>query len=225
MRLNKLLALSTGLSRRAADTAIAAGEVLINGKTAKLGQSVEVPGDTVIYKGRISRLPPTVTTILLHKPSGYVCSRDGQGSKTVYDLLPAKFRSLKPVGRLDKASTGLLLLTDDGALAHRLTHPSFSKIKLYEVGISKRLADIDAVAVSKIGVQLDDGKSSFTLKPTNSGGTKWQAMLSEGRNRQIRRTFAKLGYEVVSLHRTEFGDFSLGDLPSGKYIVVRPGED
>lgn len=214
MRLNKFVALSTGLSRRAADDAIAAGKVLVNGEPATLGQHTS-QGDTVSYNGKDLVPPAQTRTIMLNKPTAYVCSRDGQGSKTIYDLLPAEYHDLKPVGRLDKDSSGLLLLTNDGTLAYELTHPSFQKEKQYEITLDHALSDIDLGTVTKQGAQLDDGPSKLGLAPIGSDHTTWRVTMAEGRNRQIRRTFESMGYEVIQLHRTHFGPYALDDLHSG----------
>ncbi|MGZ6004701.1 MAG: pseudouridine synthase, partial [Candidatus Saccharimonadales bacterium] len=112
MRVNLFVAQATGMSRRAADNLLRQGSITINGQLAKLGDQVQSSDVVTLNSQRLS-LPEKSQTILLNKPVGYVCSRDGQGSKTIYDLLPAKFQRLKPVGRLDKDSSGLLLLTSD----------------------------------------------------------------------------------------------------------------
>lgn len=212
MRLNKFIALSTGISRRAADDVIAKGNVQVNGAAAELGQHVEPGTDNVILDGKALDAPESPQTIMLNKPAGYVCSRDGQGSKTIYDLLPHELHRLKPVGRLDKDSSGLLLLTNDGKLAFELTHPSFQKEKVYEIELDKPLTDEDKVKISA-GVMLDDGVSKLKIEDMRPAGYK--VTMSEGRNRQIRRTFEALGHKVTSLHRTHFGPFTLGKLDSG----------
>src|ERR1700750_464886 len=117
MRINRFIALATGLSRRAADQAIAEGRVAVNGIPPQPGQQIKSSDSVTLDRLPITPVVNTVT-IILNKPVGYVCSRDGQGSKTVYDLLPPELRHLKPVGRLDKDSSGLLLMTNDGKLAH-----------------------------------------------------------------------------------------------------------
>lgn len=216
MRINKFVALSTGLSRRAADTAIAEGRVLVNGTYPDNGYNVN-ESDTVTLDNR-AITPAVKTTIMLNKPIGYVVSRDGQGSETVYDLLPFEYEKLKPIGRLDKMSSGLLLLTNDGDLANELTHPSHQKIKIYEVILSKPLEPLHHQMLVDYGVQLDDGISKFKqLEKLNASVTKWKVVMTEGRNRQIRRTFGALDYGVKRLHRTHFGDYSLGNLKSGTF--------
>lgn len=216
MRLNQFIARSTGMSRRKADQAIIDGRVTINEHTAHIGAQVQ-PDDSVALDGRTvtAAVEIEICTIMLHKPVGYVCSRDGQGSKTIYDLLPENLKLLKPVGRLDKDSSGLLLLTNDGQLAQKLTHPSFTKVKVYEVVLDKELLKTDECVLQK-GVKLKDGLSRLQLMQLNDR-LHWQVSMHEGRNRQIRRTFASRGYIVTDLHRTHFGDYSLGDLPSGSY--------
>jgi 23S rRNA pseudouridine2605 synthase len=213
MRINAYVARASGLSRRAADQAIENRHVLVNGRRASLGQNVK-SGDTVTLDGKILELESTTTTIILNKPTGYVCSRSGQGNRTIYDLLPARHHNLNPAGRLDKDSSGLLLLTDDGALANRLTHPRYNKTKVYEVELDRPLNPSDKDRIGR-GVQLDDGISKLQI--TDLSDKRLKVRLSEGRNRQIRRTFAALGYRVARLHRTQFGDYRLNGLPLGKY--------
>ncbi len=216
MRINKYIAAANGMSRRSADQAVAQGRVLVNGKPAQPGQDV-TDRDQVTLDGQPLGAGQPAQTILLHKPAGYVVSRDGQGSKTIYDLLPPELHHLKPVGRLDKESSGLLLLTNDGQLAYELTHPSFQKTKVYETTLDAPLAPLHQQMIADMGVQLEDGRSQLSLEKLDETGMNWRVRMHEGRNRQIRRTFAALGYRVTRLHRTEFGAYSLKDLPAGRY--------
>ncbi len=216
MRINQFVARATGLSRRAADQAISEGRVQIGGQPAQPGAQV-ADTDTVTLDGRVITAATTTTTVMLNKPIGYVCSRDGQGSQTVYDLLPPEYRALKPIGRLDKDSSGLLLLTNDGQLANHLTHPRYAKTKTYEVTLNKPLTDEHKSQIEQ-GVKLDDGSSKLQIK--NLNGQHFTVLMQEGRNRQIRRTFEALGYSVTGLHRTHFGDYSLGDLPPGQFQIT-----
>lgn len=217
MRINKYIAQSTGLSRRAADDAIAHNRVLVNGKLPEQGMDVS-DTDHVTLDDQPVTPRTTTTTIMLNKPVGYVCSRDGQGSKTIYELLPQELHHLKPVGRLDKESSGLLLMTDDGQLAYELTHPSFQKTKVYEVTLDKPLAPLHRQMISDHGISLEDGVSKLMLERMQDGDeTRWRVSMHEGRNRQIRRTFEALGYEVTSLHRIQFGIYNLGALGQGRY--------
>lgn len=220
MRINKYVAQATGLSRRAADSAIQEGRVSINGHGAGLGSLVDEQA-TVTLDEKVLTLPITTITVLLNKPAGYVVSRNGQGSKTVYDLLPSDFQSLKPVGRLDKDSSGLLLLTSDGALAQELTHPAKQKNKLYEVRLDKPLEPLHQQIISDHGIKLEDGYSRLILERRGDDGSAWLVTMHEGRNRQIRRTFATLGYDVRQLHRLQFGDYTLGNLKSGAYTLLK----
>ena len=223
MRLNKFIAHATGISRREADELIRTGNVVVNGKAADLGCDVNPDDDTVTVNNQLVKLPTEHTTIMLNKPVGYVCSRNAQakGVKTIYELLPDQYKALKTVGRLDRDSTGLILLTDDGDLAHQLTHPSFAKTKEYIVELDHALAPLHQQMISDFGINLDDGPSQLLLERLNDERTKFNITMHEGRNRQIRRTFAALGYQVKSLHRTTFGPYTLGDLASGKWSALQ----
>jgi len=185
--------------------------VYINDQPAPLGQQI-TDSDVVTLDGTVLKPPAQTVTIMLNKPTGYVCSRDGQGSQTIYELLPAAYQELKPVGRLDKDSSGLLLLTNDGTLAYQLTHPSFQKEKRYQVVLDHDLSATDLGVITTQGVKLEDGPSKLGLL---GASTKWEVTMTEGRNRQVRRTFEALGYSVKSLHRQQFGEYNLGDLTSG----------
>ena len=255
VRLNKFLAEHLGVSRREADDLIAAGKVLVNSSPAQLGARIDNT-DKVCYNNKIVPFEMEYSYIAFNKPVGYVCSRRAQGSApTLYDLLPDKFKKLKTVGRLDKDSSGLILLTNDGDFAFQMTHPKFRKTKVYEVELNRPLEPLHQQMISDYGVMLDDGPSRFkvirmgTKMPFEgppergsarmSAGRPWRragrtqpekgisypsytVFLSEGRNRQIRRTFAALGYHVTRLHRIEFGKYELGNLPSGKYDIIKP---
>lgn len=222
MRLNKFLAHTTGISRREADEAIERGSVRVNSEVATLGTQI-TQGDRVEFRGqKLSFDPPAHTTLLMHKPAGYVCSRRQQGeTSTIYELLPAQYQALKTVGRLDKDSSGLILLTSDGDLAHHLTHPKFHKVKRYEVTLATPLAPLHRQMINDVGVTLPDGPSRLTLERLREEDDRsWRITMHEGRNRQIRRTFAALGYEVTHLHRIQFGDYTLGDLAGGRYKIL-----
>ena len=216
MRINKFIARATGLSRRGADQAIEAGKVTVNGQQAQPGADIG-DSDTVMLNNQPVTLPAETMTIILNKPVGYVCSRDGQGSRTIYDLLPPDLHALKPVGRLDKDSSGLLLLTNDGDLANQLTHPRYNKEKVYEIELDKPLTSEDKTNIEQ-GVKLDDGLSKLQIK--NLQGKSFTVIMSEGRNRQIRRTFEALSYRITKLHRVEFGDYQLTGLASGTTQAV-----
>lgn len=220
VRLNKFLAERLGLSRRQADDAIAAGKVLVNEKTAVLGARID-KNDKVCYNGKIVPISVGYIYLGLNKPVGYVCSRRRQGEfPTIYEILPKKYQDLKTVGRLDKDSSGLILLTNDGDFAFRMTHPGFAKIKVYEVKLDHALEPLHQQMIADFGVNLPDGVSKLGLERLTDDRKHWRVVMSEGRNRQIRRTFGALGYTVVKLHRTDFGPYQLNDLPAGEFIEV-----
>ena len=221
-RLNKYLALALGISRREADEMIAKGKVLLNGEPAILGTQFR-EGDKLIVNDKVVASTPTPLVYLaLNKPVGYVCSRRAQGdSPTIYELLPKKYHHLKPVGRLDRNSSGILLLTNDGDFAYQMTHPKFHKTKVYYVKLDHDLEPLHQQMISDFGINLDDGRSQLALMHLGDDDrTQWQVTMSEGRNRQIRRTFSALGYTVTRLHRVQFGPYALGDIPRGKHIKL-----
>lgn len=221
-RLNKALAFHMGTSRRQADDLIQAGRVWINGAPATLGSRLQ-SSDTIEVDGKPLPKKSSFSYLLLHKPVGYVCSRRQQGSvPTIYSLLPKKYHALKPVGRLDADSSGLLLLSDDGDFAYRMTHPKFVKQKTYLVTLDKDLEPLHQQMISDFGIQLEDGPSQMTLERQEAESQKkWIVYMSEGRNRQIRRTFSSLGYTVTKLHRTHFGDYTLDELPRGQSTPIQ----
>ena len=216
-RLNKFVALALGVSRRQADELIEQGKVTVNDQPAKLGQRITTTD--IIRYGNKRLTAQTHQLILLHKPVGYLCSRASQGGiPTIYELLPKSLHHLKPVGRLDKDSSGIILLTNDGDFAHQMTHPSFHKMKRYLVTLDRPLQPLHRQMINDFGVQLPDGPSRLTLERQHEGDDhRWIVQMSEGRNRQIRRTLAALGYTVTKLHRTDFGNYTLGDIKRGEF--------
>jgi 23S rRNA pseudouridine2605 synthase len=218
IRLNKYLAVQLGISRREADDLIEKGRVTINGTPAILGSRISAT-DAITVNNKPLKNRVEYLYLALHKPVGYICSRRRQGdTPTIYELLPPKYHALKPVGRLDKDSSGLILLTNDGDFAFQMTHPSFHKMKIYEVGLDRDLEPLHQQMISDHGIQLEDGRSQFQLEHLqDSTRDEWRIHMTEGRNRQIRRTFAALGYIVVRLHRTQFGAYTLDTLRSGEY--------
>ena len=219
-RLNKFLATNLGLSRREADELIASGQVSLNGQSAALGARVEEDSQ-VIVKGQPVKSVASVY-LMLNKPTGYVSSRRSQGATpTLYELLPEKFQKLKTVGRLDKESSGLILLTNDGDFAFTMTHPKFQKTKTYHVVLESPLQPLHQQMLTDFGVALTDGVSKLTLTRMDDISKKWQVDLTEGRNRQIRRSFGALGYTVKQLHRVNFGPYALGDLKLGQWREIK----
>lgn len=194
---------------------------MVNDVVAEPGTAV-TETDVVTLDGQVLSPAVSVTTIIFNKPVGYVCSRDGQGSSTIYDILPAEYQQLNPVGRLDKDSSGLLLLTNDGQLAQQLSHPKYEKTKVYEVRLNHALPALSRQIISDHGIMLEDGRSQFQLERMEEGNDKsWRIIMHEGRNRQIRRTFSALGFTVVKLHRTHFGSYELSGLSFGQIKVVQ----
>lgn len=223
-RLNKFLAERLGVSRREADDLIAAGKILVNEKPVILGARID-KNDKVCYNKKIIPFETDYLYLAMNKPVGFVCSRRAQGSTpTLYDLLPESYKKLKTVGRLDKDSSGLILLTNDGDFAFQMTHPKFHKEKTYTVELDRPLAPLHQQMISDYGVMLDDGPSKFTvIKMADDVAQKrYTVILSEGRNRQIRRTFAAMGYRVIKLHRVSFGKYELNGLEPGKYVIIKP---
>ena len=155
---------------------------------------------------------------MFHKPTGYVTSRQKQGKDPIiYDLLPEKYKTLKPVGRLDKDTSGLLLLTNDGVFSEMLAHPRSEKTKVYQAQLDTILDESTLAQIQGKGIELDDGVSRMTLDLLSETELLYEVRITEGRNRQIRRTFGKAGYAVKTLHRTQFGPYNLGDLSKAKY--------
>jgi 23S rRNA pseudouridine2605 synthase len=223
MRLNKFISERTLLSRRKADAAIEAGRVRVNGETPVVGQQT-TQSDNVTLDGRsVGKSDESASTkyitILLNKPVGYVCSKNGQGSRTIYSLLPKEYLNLNIAGRLDKDSSGLVVLTNDGELLNELTHPSKNKDKVYEVELDGELKDSDIRALLD-GINIGEKTISrfIAIKPLDKN--KYEVVLHEGRNRQIRKMVNKLHYSVVSLLRTSLGDYNLNDIPEGKFKVA-----
>lgn len=221
-RLSKTIALTLGISRREADELIAQGRIKIDGTVATLGARAATDA-LITLDDRAVQSPPALRYIALNKPVGYVCSRKQQGeAPTIYSLLPEEYQHLKPVGRLDKDSSGLILLTNDGDFTYQMTHPKFHKTKTYEVTLDHDLAPLHRQMISDHGIALEDGLSQLQLERLSEGDDiKWRVLMHEGRNRQIRRTFAALGYTVTALHRTVFGAYRLDNLESGHVTSIK----
>lgn len=223
-RLNKFLAGRLGLSRREADEEIEQGRVEVDGRVARIGDRVD-KNSKVCYNGKIVPFQTVFTYLILSKPTGYVSSRRRQGEvPTLFELLPKKYQKLKTVGRLDKDSSGLILLTDDGDFAFEMTHPKFSKKKTYLVELERPLAPLHQQMIADFGVTLKDGRSQLGLERLDEGRRKWRVIMSEGRNRQIRRTFGAMGYRVVKLHRVSFGNYELRGLEQGGWREIKIGK-
>ncbi len=212
VRINKFLAQNTELSRRKADEAIAAGRVSINGKQPQAGDTVNAD-DKVLLDGETIRQSKAKEgqVLLVDKPVGYVCSRDGQGSPTVYDLVSGKYAGWNIAGRLDKDSSGLVILTNDGELLNELTHPSNNKTKVYEITTNRTLKAEQIQQLTDGGVDIGEERPSRFVSVKTLQPCKYRIVLGEGRNRQIRRTIEGLSPNlfVRKLHRTQIGDYQL----------------
>lgn len=219
IRIQKFFTDNAIMSRRAAEAAVAAGRVTVNGVTAVIGQSVDPERDTVALDGRVIRpTPQQKTYIMLNKPRGYVTTlSDERGRPTVASLVADCGVRVYPVGRLDMDSEGLLLLTNDGELTLRLTHPRHEIPKLYHVTLRGELTDAQLDALR--AVRRLDG---YTLAPVgirrigqSEGGTVVEFTLHEGRNRQIRRMCSLCELHITRLRRVAIGSLTLGDLKVG----------
>lgn len=223
-RLNKYLADCGVASRRACDELIASGRVCVNGRIVKkLGTRV-TNDDGVTLDGRLVQPQKKKVYVLLNKPVGYITSlKDERGRKTVLDIVNLPERVF-PVGRLDYDSEGLLILTNDGPLAHQLTHPKFQVSKTYKVTLGKK---IDTVSLKQLaeGIVLEDGPT-LPCKIDYWGRSKSvvKVVLREGRNRQIKRMFAALGFKISRLKRTQFGPCDLKGLRRGEWRFLTEDE-
>ncbi|MBO5949979.1 MAG: rRNA pseudouridine synthase [Fibrobacteraceae bacterium] len=216
MRLNKFISLCGFASRRAADELIKEQKVSVNGEIVQdLGRQVQ-ESDLVEIEGKKLSLPQKTTVIAFHKPAGCVCTcKDPQKRQTVYDFLPPGYKGLKYIGRLDLQSRGLLLFTDDGELAHRLTLPKYKILRHYLVWTDSPVKKSDAEQLIE-GIDLKDGIKGFAEAVFFEEGCI-ELVLSEGKNREIRKMMAAIGYEIEDLQRIAYADIDLGDLASGDY--------
>jgi 23S rRNA pseudouridine2605 synthase len=218
VRLNKYLARAGVASRRRADEMIAGGSVRINGRTVRELGTLVGAGDRVEFGGVPVELPGAPTYLILNKPLGVVTTmREPHGRRSVADFLVDRPRVF-PVGRLDYDTAGLLLLTDDGELAHRLLHPSFGVDKTYRAAIAGRLSS-DDVRRLLAGLVMNDGRAAGTrvrVLAVRRDRSLVDVTIHEGRNRQVRRMFETLNHPVLELTRTRFGPLKLGALPPGR---------
>jgi 23S rRNA pseudouridine2605 synthase len=221
-RLNKYLASCAVGSRRACDELIQAGRVEVNGQPcANLGTRIQ-PGDHVKVDGR-RVAPRDLTIVAFHKPRGYVCTRgDELGRETIYDLLPAPMQALHHVGRLDRDSEGLLILTNDGDLSQRLMHPSKSVEKEYLVTANQAFENAHLDQFLE-GVYTEGGKLR-ALALERLSARRIKVVLDHGAKRQIRVMFEAMGYTVTKLLRVRIGQLWLGDLAPGEWAVLTPPE-
>ncbi len=225
-RLQRALARAGHGSRRSSEASIQAGRVRVNGVVATLGDKVDTAHDRVEVDGVALNLNPNVRYYVLHKPAGVVTSmRDERGRRDIRAFLPEGPRTF-PVGRLDRDTEGLLLLTNDGELANRLTHPSFGVEKEYLAEVHGRPT---AAQVNRLrrGVELEDGPArAASARVVDARGERGQVrlVLTEGRKREVRRMLAEVGLPVTRLVRTRIGPIGLGQLPAGEVRELTVGE-
>lgn len=228
LRLQKYLADAGLMSRRAAEEEIKNGNVSVNGHAAELGAKIDPLRDSVVYRGqKIKHQKKTYTYIMMNKPRGYLCSTsDDRGRKCVTDLIEGVDARVYPVGRLDMISEGMLLLTDDGELKNRLTHPSHTIGKVYRVKVGGAVSDEQLEILTS--PLLIDG---YRIKPVevsvyteDDTGTVLKMTLFEGRNRQIRKMCEAANLTVKRLSRVSIGNLKLDGLPVGKWRYLEQRE-
>ena len=230
-RIQKVLADQGICSRREAERLIAAGKVKVNGHPVTLGDKMDPDYDKVMIDGQTQRIvrKRQYTYIMLHKPRGYLTTRsDDRGRKTVMDLVSDVPAMLRPVGRLDKDSEGLLLMTNDGELAQHLTHPSHHVDKTYEVEVHGRVPE-EKLDVLRLGVPLEDGLTApamvYVKKWDPEKNLTWFTVtIHEGRNRQVRRMCDFIGFPVKSLKRIQVGTLTLEGMKKGEFRELTPEE-
>ena len=228
IRLQKFIADAGIMSRRAAEAEIERGSFSVNGHAAEIGMKVDPKNDVITYKGkRIRYEKRDYTYIMINKPRGYLSSTaDDRGRKCVVDLLEGVSARVYPVGRLDMISEGMLLLTDDGELKNRLTHPRHTIPKLYRVKVSGKVTD-EQYEILTSALEID----GYTIQPVDvviasedETGTVMKMTLFEGRNRQIRKMCEAAGLTVKRLSRVSIGDLRLDGLPVGKWRYLNERE-
>ncbi|HIS35384.1 TPA: rRNA pseudouridine synthase [Candidatus Scatousia excrementigallinarum] len=222
--MNKYIASSGLCSRRKADELIEAGKVMVNGKKiTELGFLVQEKDKVFVDKKLIH--PVKLEYYRFYKPAGYITTSDDEkGRKTIYDLLPESMQHLKPVGRLDKDSTGLLIMTNDGDLINDLTHPSVKVPKVYIVSINGKIHPHELEQLAK-GVEIEKGKIAYadiSVLEFDQERTMMQVTLYQGLNRQIRKMFEYVGYEVKSLKRIQHATISILGLKRGDVKPIKP---
>lgn len=225
-RLNKYIASSGLCSRRKADELIESGVVNVNGKIVKeLGFQVG-PKDKV-FVNKVLIHPKKLEYYKFYKPAGYITTSDDEkGRKTIYDIIPKELSELKPVGRLDKDSTGLLIMTNDGDLINQLTHPSVKVSKVYIVSVEGKVGVNDLETMYK-GIEIEKGKMAYAdaqIIEFDKTSTMLQVVLTQGLNRQIRKMFDFLGHPVISLKRIQHATISLEGLKRGQIKPIKPAQ-
>ncbi|MDO8950884.1 MAG: pseudouridine synthase [Actinomycetota bacterium] len=227
-RLNRFLARSGVSSRRGAEEIMAAGQVTVNDVVVREpGAKIDPETDVVEVDGVRVGVATGRMYVMLNKPTGYVSTlSDPQGRKTIAELMPATDRRLFNIGRLDMDTTGLLMLTDDGELAHRLMHPKYHVSKEYLATVYGRPAE-ETLQLIRDGIELDDGPTApaeISIDRPGDTTSVVRLVIREGRKRQVRRMLGAVGHRVLALHRVRFGPITLGDLPFGMTRELTPQE-
>jgi len=219
IRLQKFLSQAGIASRRKAEELIIAGKIKVNGEIVKkLGTTIN-EDDEIVYQGKKITLDNKKVYIALNKPVGYISSASDSQGKSVLNLIKIK-EKVYPAGRLDKDSSGLLILTNDGELAQKLTHPSFGGEKEYFITLDQDLKQEDIKKLQR-GLTIS-GKKLQGVKVVSAKNKSARLILKEGINRQIRRMMGKLGYTVIKLKRIRIGKLELGNLEEGKSKFIKP---
>lgn len=221
MRINKYIAKSTGCSRRKADDLISEGKVKVNNKICSdLATIVLEHEDKIELEGKAITLDFPLLYIMMNKPKGLVVTRsDEYDRRTVYSILPPEFSFIKPVGRLDKDSEGLLLLTNDGDLINKILHPKYKLEKVYQVVVAGSV-NKGHLARLREGIDIGDGvtlPAGVYIRKNDERKTTLKFVLKEGRKRQIRRMLESVELKVIALKRTQVGEIQLGSLPLGQW--------
>lgn len=224
-RINKFIASSGMCSRRQAEELVLSGKVTLNGKTVNDLSTKVLPTDTVMVDGKLLSSEKK-EYVLLNKPKNTICSKkDENDRKTVMDLLPPELQHLNPVGRLDRNTTGVLLFTNDGEIANKLSHPSTKTIKVYKIAIDVPLNTNEFNQMLK-GIELEDGLSNFDqlFELKLEEGVVYGVEIHSGKNRIVRRMFDALGRKVLKLDRVIFHKLDKGGLKRGEWRYLRENE-
>lgn len=227
MRLQKIIAQTGKYSRRQADELILRGRVLLNGKPAKAGDTATLGDKIEIDEQKLTQISVPKVYIKMYKPVDYTCTtKKFEKEKNIFELVDLK-TTLTIVGRLDKDSEGLLLLTNDGDLCQKLTHPSHQHSKTYEVYVQdmKKVPPKEIVIAFKDGVDIGEGDGMVQAKKIDYlGKNNFSIVLTQGKKRQLRRMFARFGLKITTLKRVKIESLELGDLAPGQYKMLTPQE-
>lgn len=224
IKLNKYLSLCGIASRRKSDDIILSGKIKVNGEVIKeLGKSISFK-DEVLYEGKKIK-PENYTYIKYYKPAGFITSlKDEKGRKTIYDILPPEVKNLKTAGRLDKDSSGLLIMTNDGDLINELAHPNGNVSKVYKVTVQGRVSNNDLYRLEK-GIEIEKNKIAYAyarIIEYKQKNTILEVILYQGLNRQIRKMFETLEHPVIALKRIQHGIISIEGLKKGQFKYINP---